>query len=165
MRIIIIILVMIAPMALQSQPSIERTVIGSAGGYSEAGNVSLSYTVGETCVKTRTHASIVLTEGFQQAGNEPVSVDFSEVGAGIKVFPNPTADKLILQLNTGGNTENDFIFEIIDIRGRKLFSASRRGVSGEYIEEFDFSTYSSGMYYIIIRSKEYIKRIKVEKLD
>lgn len=49
-----------------AQVQLSRTVIGSTGGFSEAGPVSLSATVGEAVPGTFNAGGIMLTQGFQQ---------------------------------------------------------------------------------------------------
>ncbi|HCQ29485.1 MAG TPA: hypothetical protein DIU39_04300 [Flavobacteriales bacterium] len=49
-----------------AQTTLERSVISSAGNYSEQSSVWLSYTVGEPVVFTGNGNSVILTQGFQQ---------------------------------------------------------------------------------------------------
>ena len=53
-----------APLAAQS---LSPTVIASAGGTGTAGGVTLSWTVGETAVRTLDNGTNILTQGFHQA--------------------------------------------------------------------------------------------------
>ncbi len=46
--------------------SIERSVVASSGDYYEAGNISLSWTLGEIATETHTSGNTILTQGFQQ---------------------------------------------------------------------------------------------------
>jgi len=53
--------------------SISSSVVASAGGYSEAGEISLSWTLGELAVETFTASELILTQGFQQSKSFPES--------------------------------------------------------------------------------------------
>ena len=54
---------------------IERQVIGSTSNESSNGNITISSTVGEPAILTKTNGVIIITEGFQQ----PIIVTISEV--------------------------------------------------------------------------------------
>ena len=49
-----------------SAQEIERQVVGTTGNESTNGNITISSTVGEPAVLTRTDGTVILTEGFQQ---------------------------------------------------------------------------------------------------
>lgn len=51
---------------LNAQVSIERQVIGSAGGFDTGTGFTISSTVGEPMVTTETGTNILITQGFQQ---------------------------------------------------------------------------------------------------
>ncbi|MDA3843177.1 MAG: T9SS type A sorting domain-containing protein [Candidatus Kapabacteria bacterium] len=159
-----IIIILLLPVILCAQPSLERSVIGSTGGSTEAGGVNLSYTVGETCVVTRIDGSIVLTEGFQQMQDTELSVEIAEINTDIKVYPNPTADKLVLNLNFGDDAKaRNFVFLVTDLKGAILQTITCDAIARNHTEEIDFSKYVSGIYFIVIRTNEFTRSIKVQK--
>ena len=67
MRIFLLLTAICFSFTLQGQTSLERQVIGSMGGFSNAGNTRVAFTVGEPIVTTEYGPSIALTQGFHQA--------------------------------------------------------------------------------------------------
>jgi hypothetical protein len=67
-KIIILLFSVIFLGSLQAQVTNEQQVISSAGNYSEAGGLSLSWTLGETVIATFENGNLILTQGFQQPG-------------------------------------------------------------------------------------------------
>ena len=75
------------------------TVIASAGNYSEAGGISLSWTLGEVAVTTLTQGDIVLTQGFQQSFLKDVGFGVHPINWQIAAYPNPVVDELRIQFD------------------------------------------------------------------
>lgn len=51
--------------------TLERSVIGTTGSSSTAGNIHISSTVGEAVIQTGQSGSFILTQGFQQPDANP----------------------------------------------------------------------------------------------
>ncbi|MEX0811713.1 MAG: T9SS type A sorting domain-containing protein [Chitinophagales bacterium] len=149
--------------------SIERQVVSSYGAYAETGGLSLSSTVGEVATSTLTGADIILTQGFQQPAPEELNVGIERVvqNMNITAYPNPTSQKVILELSS--DKELEILIELFDISGRKLNtgSADQLTVLGRSLHEIDLSTYSSGQYIIHLSDRRgtHKESIKVQKID
>jgi gliding motility-associated-like protein len=66
-KLIHIVIVLLLPVTLAAQVgSITPVLVGSAGNFSSAGNISLSASVGEPMVVTANAPTMILTQGFQQ---------------------------------------------------------------------------------------------------
>jgi hypothetical protein len=65
-KILILLLNIFFLISLHAQITNEQQVISNGGNYSEAGGMSLSWTLGETVIATFDNGGLVLTQGFQQ---------------------------------------------------------------------------------------------------
>ena len=65
-KILILLFNIIFLISLHAQITNEQQVISNGGNYSEAGGMSLSWTLGETVIATFENGGMVLTQGFQQ---------------------------------------------------------------------------------------------------
>lgn len=133
--------------------SIERSVIGAYGASGSNGSIEVDMTVGEVAVTTGQSGTLIVTQGFHQPDDgitgieEPLSllVDYS-------LYPNPTTDKLYLELAAENNTE--LLVEIVDVRGRNTpLEAVSLMVSGQVsTTEWDTSRLAEGMYMVVIKN-------------
>jgi Secretion system C-terminal sorting domain len=166
MRKFILLIFSLMPVILFSQVSLERQVIGSAGGENSAGNLSVSYTVGEAMIETIASGTLILTQGFQQPTDEAVGISIPEFEVEISAYPNPTGDVVILEIQTVEDI--DLMLEIRDILGRKvLVDGKKLIISGLLREEIDFSPLPSGNYFIVLRTLDnsIVKSIKIQKVQ
>ncbi len=146
--------------------SVERQVIGSTGGYSAQSNVSASYTVGEAVIQTAAAGNIILTQGFQQPDNQ--SVGIVDVANNIKIsaYPNPTTDKVIVEINA--EAESQFSFQVYNALGQLvLLPASLQQTGSVALHQFDFSLLSPANYFIAINSDNlhFTKTIQITKTN
>ena len=65
-KIIILLFSVFFLVSVHAQITNEQQVISNGGNYSEAGGMSLSWTLGETVIATFENSGMVLTQGFQQ---------------------------------------------------------------------------------------------------
>jgi hypothetical protein len=72
-----------------SAQSLERSVIGSAGGGATVGANFITWTVGEPVTITAVAGSVILTQGFQQPADAPNAVKTSRNSV-FSVYPNPS---------------------------------------------------------------------------
>lgn len=104
---------------LSAQISIERQVIGAAGGYSSTPNLKISDTAGEVAVTTVISGTVILTQGFQQAGeNEITDLEDLAIEVSYKVYPNPTTDQLFVEITRDQFAE--IYLELFDMAGRSF---------------------------------------------
>ncbi len=164
MKNILVIIVFLLPLAVFSQ-TLDRQVIGSAGAYAEAGNISMSYTVGEAVVATGTSGTIVLTQGFQQPDNMMVGIESIESGISINAYPNPTSGEIILDFTVVNPAE--FTIEIFDVSGKLMMNPETLKVENSTKHQMDFSEFSSGNYFIVMKNQDGTmnSNIKVQKID
>jgi hypothetical protein len=150
--------------AAGSAQSLDRQVIGSTGGYTETGNLSVSYTVGETVIETAEAGTIVLTQGFQQPDEQFIGIEVAGTGIAITAYPNPTEGIIILDIRTV-NPEQ-LTIAVFDAAGRQVLSSEMLQVHTEAKHPMDFSSLAAGNYLIRLSAAEgSASTLKVLKVD
>ncbi len=166
MKNLIITLLFILPLISQAQLSLERQVIGATGNYSTAGTISLSATVGEPVVTTAVSGTLTLTQGFQQAEtsfSDGVD-DLHQWLVDYSLYPNPTQDQLILELNTEVPMQLDL--EVYDVLGRSVgISVEDWQVKGVDEKTLDLKNLAVGAYLLVLKDHDgkVLHTFKVEK--
>ncbi len=135
--------------------SLTPTVISTAGHFNSTGGYSLSGTIGELAVTTLDPGgSYILTQGFQQPFELDVqdSSDDLLMNWSVSAYPNPVSDFL----NVRFNIENpvDFIIEIIDITGKKLWIRNFPEITPQEVISIDLSRYVRGVYMLRISTPD-----------
>lgn len=128
------------------------TVIASAGNYSEAAEISLSWTLGEVAVTTLSNGSLVLTQGFQQSFLEDVGFSMDPIQWQIIAYPNPVNDELRIQFDVTEPT--DFLVEIQDVSGRLLSQEEYSQVFPGDIIPVEMASYKQGVYFFRISTTD-----------
>ena len=102
--------------------SLSHSVIGSAGEYQSNGNVSLSFTVGETFTETFSGADHTLTQGFQQPFEDEDDVNqiFGSQSANLNIayYPNPVRQEV--NVNITSDVQSDYELTLHTITGQQL---------------------------------------------
>lgn len=132
-----------------SAQSIERQEVSTAGNYSTASNVSLSWTLGQpTLVETFTGTNITLTQGFQQVELGTTSVDNAQAGKLlVTVFPNPSSYQFNFTFTTTSNGE--MLYRVYDSRGRLLVMQDNIKVeSGATMQTIETDGWAQGIYHL-----------------
>lgn len=132
---------------LYAQVSLDRSVVGSAGSDTTNGQLSLSMTLGEPIVATAIQGNLVLTQGFQQADvTGSVSIDpVLDVELVYRVFPNPTADKVVVRLSH--DKPLALRLRVFDNLGRSVLPALEYVQSdGTHDKSLDLSQLAEGVY-------------------
>ncbi|MCI4669026.1 MAG: T9SS type A sorting domain-containing protein [Bacteroidia bacterium] len=153
---------MLLTVSLLSAQTLSRQVISSTG----SANNQLSYTVGESVVKTAIAGSFILTQGFQQPDETAVNVKKPiEVLVNYKLFPNPSHDKVFLELNSAQAL--DLKFDMIDMAGKQVRNAEQIKFNGKVKKEIDLTHVASGNYLlrIMTASGEAVKSLKFTRTD
>ena len=88
------------------------SVIGSAGASFSNSTASTDLTVGEVMIETFSNNTI-LTQGFHQ-GIEDINSNVVNLDINTKVYPNPTTNFLIIELEQNVNAE----LLVYDINGK-----------------------------------------------
>ncbi len=164
MKKLLITIIALLPVLAFGQ-SLDRQVIGSAGDYASAGNVQLSWTVGEVATTTESSGNLLITQGFQQPDGLVVGIQSPVSGLSINLFPNPTEDMLVLKLSS--KDAKELQLQWFDMLGQVLGKMQTATVYGEYSHEYDLSYFAPGTYFLVMRDKQgrFIESIKVEKLN
>jgi Secretion system C-terminal sorting domain len=137
--------------------SIERQVIGSAGG-SFSGTFQLDWTAGETVTNTASSGSVILTQGFQQPPAVPNAIKSISTPMQLKVYPVPTSNEVNL-IWTG--EKPNFTLQLYSISGALLYS-------GNWNEQNDFkidlTSFSQGIYNLNFTSEKENFTVRLSKI-
>jgi len=122
MKKLVLLFSLIHVLVIVNAQSLERSVIGSAGGEVTSGNITLSFTVGEVAVQTLISGNIILTEGFQQPINSLMQI------SGTVAYANDVSTALeALQLNLVDVNNNVVQSTMTDATGYYLFAGITPG--------------------------------------
>ncbi len=100
-----------------------QEAIPASGGEASGTGGSASYTVGQTFYHTNTGINGSVSEGVQQPFEISILTEIEsavEISLNILVYPNPTSDFLIL--NVEESDFSDLSFQLFDTQGRVLQS-------------------------------------------
>lgn len=159
---ILLMLLGIGSISICPAQTLSRSFIGTTGSTHQ----QLSYTVGETVINTGTTNNEVLTQGFQQG--EKIIGTFIDPLLGETTFvlyPNPTTEKLILEIDT--DQRRKLQVEFIDIRGRRVIPIQKVETGQALPHEFDVSSFATATYILLLKNEagQPLKSIRFEKLD
>lgn len=126
--------------------SISRSVISSGG----SNNDQLSSTLGESVIATASGSDLILAQGFQQPDELwATSADPLLGKATFRLYPNPTREKLILEIES--EESRKIAVEFIDMRGRKVSKALPIEIGSNSEHTFDVSNYAVGTYMLLLK--------------
>ena len=133
------------------------SVVSSSGDSYSNGSVIMDYTLGEIVVETHTNSTTILTQGFHQ-GVLKVNTSVENIDIKTKVYPNPTTNFLIIELEKNVNAD----ILVYDING-KLVIKDR--LNNEQQKQLDFSFLKQGNYllHINIADKKSVYQINKSK--
>lgn len=129
----------------------------SAGGKA-TGNGSVTYTVGQNIYTTNIGTNGSVSQGVQQSLEIFVlsNKDFKELNLNAYTYPNPTKDKVTLELS---NLELiNLSFTLFDIKGRTLL----KGIIKEKNTNIIMKDYSAGVYLLKVHQQN--KELKTFKI-
>lgn len=136
-----------------------QEVVASGGNYYETGQISISWTLGETVIETFGSSDLILTQGFQQpvltvsTYIEDPGLDFQ-----ISAFPNPTREHV--NISTDLSDADNLIYRVYDMQGRFIISDRLEGAQTRVV----FDDFHPGAYFIrIIRNDKPVKIFKIIK--
>ncbi|MEC9209748.1 MAG: T9SS type A sorting domain-containing protein [Bacteroidota bacterium] len=147
-------LLLFSPLLVFGQVTSPSLISNSGDSYSN-NNVNMDFSIGEIVIETHQNNEI-LTQGFHQEILQ-ISTGISELDLVTKVYPNPTSDFVIVEL------ENDNTGEILiyDINGKLMLSDK---LNNERKKQFDFSKFSQGNYLLHINIKDKRDIYKIQKI-
>lgn len=136
------------------------------GNTSNAENPSHIYTEEGiyTIVLTVSNADGCTDTGIQtiEVSGGVTSVDELSEGQNIRVFPNPTSDKISVLFDLSKTTQVDV--QLTDLLGRSILSLGTESYLKEEIN-IDLSAYSSGVYFLVCQLKDQKFVKKIIKMD
>jgi hypothetical protein len=143
---------------------LSHQVLLPAAGVIYTAGFTYSQTIGETAVELFSSSGYFLTQGFQQ----PRFLMLPGVppsGTGVKAYPNPVTDFVNVELF--GETGRSIRITMSNISGNAVYSKDLSFNNGYwYIQEIPVSDLSSGLYFIVVVSKDGVLRraFKIEKI-
>lgn len=150
--------------ALKGQIELDPRVVSSGGGYHEAEDLSVSWTLGELAVTTLTGGDMVLTQGFQQPFDVGVGIAPDRVNWKISVFPNPVGNQLKVRFHL--ESAGDYLLEVQDVTGRIISQGLHQRVNPGDMVGINTSSYTPGIYFLKVLSpdREQIQVTSIRKL-
>ena len=133
------------------------SVVSSSGDSYSNGNVIMDYTLGEIVVETHTNSTTILTQGFHQ-GDLKVTTSVVNLDIKTKIYPNPTTNFLIIELEKNVNAE----LLVYDINGKLVI---KNKLNDERQKQLDFRFLKQGNYllHINIADKQSVYQINKSK--
>lgn len=140
----------------------DPTVIASASGEGRAGNVSISWTLGETAIRTGHSINRIITEGFHQPGMILSPRMVRQGSININIAPNPTYSAI--QVNVQTDVEEDMLIYLNDIKGTQMLYQRLPAKINQ--TTLNVQGLATGIYFLQIRntSGSLFKSFKVIKL-
>jgi hypothetical protein len=133
------------------------SVISSSGDSYNNGGIMMDYTLGEIVIETYTNSNTILTQGFHQ-GDLKVTTAVVNLDIKTKIYPNPTTNFLIIELEKNVNAE----LLVYDINGKIVIKDK---LNEEQKKQLDFSFLNQGNYllHINIADKQSVYQINKSK--
>lgn len=123
---------------------IDPTVVAPSGGFSRTGNVSVSWTVGQTAVDLRAGHFGTLSEGFQHAHLTVIPMRDRRIPFTLSLSPNPTRHSVLITMD---GVENDMTLVLFNLLGEPVLRQQVRG--GEQLARMSFESLPSGLYLLV----------------
>ena len=132
------------------------TVITNSGGTFSNSSVIMDFSIGELAVQTLQNNEI-LTQGFHQ-GDLKVTTAIFNLGIKTKIYPNPTTNFIIVELEKNVNAD----IKVYDINGKIVIEDK---LNDENQKQLDFSFLKQGNYLlnINIADKQSVYQINKSK--
>lgn len=143
---------------------LSHQVLVPLAGVASDNHVSYSQTVGETAVELFGCSEYLFTQGFQQPAFKFAN-EVPPAGNGVKVYPNPVSDFVVVELF--GESSRTFRIDIINITGTVVQSLKKEfNYQYWYREQQDIGHLIKGFYIIRIKSEDGLidRSFKIEKI-
>jgi hypothetical protein len=157
-RSILFIFTILLAFSLSAQ--VKQEVIASAGGYSVASGVSLSWTLGETIIPTFTNGGLTLTHGFQQQLIVTAVEENLEDVVKVTLYPNPASD--IVNIKLGSPLDGEVKLFLLDSRGKLIKTDFMEETAVE--KEINLQDLPAGLYLLKMTKGKLSNVYKVVKL-
>lgn len=124
-----------------------QQVLASAGDFLKNTSGSLSFTLGELVIDTKTNTNGTLTQGFQQTKLTVTAIkELPGNNFHIVAYPNPTTNVLFLKSETGSSIK--FTYSLFDANGKLLIKNSTKLSEAE----ISFESMVPAIYYLKVTS-------------
>jgi hypothetical protein len=147
-------------LAFSLSAQVKQEVIASAGGYSVASGVSLSWTLGETIIPTYTSGGLTLTHGFQQQLIVTAVEENLEDVVKVTLFPNPASDVVNIKLESPLDGEVKLF--LLDSGGKLIKTDFMEKTAVE--KEINLQDLPAGLYLLKMTKGKLSNAYKVVKL-
>ena len=131
------------------------TVITNSGGTFSNSSVIMDFSIGELAVQTLQNNEI-LTQGFHQ-GDLKVTTAVFNLGIKTKIYPNPTTNFIIVELEKNVNAD----IKVYDINGKIVIEDK---LNDENEKQLDFSFLKQGNYLLHINISDKQSVYKIQKI-
>ena len=160
----ILLLTLLLPLVTFCQVEKERDVVASAGDYSTTASMEVSWTVGEPAVISTETASLIVSEGFQQADVNLIGIEDAYEPELFMVYPNPVSDVLNFEIESKETME--LRGEVYDMMGRCVNTVPLFRVNAAYSGQIDFSQLPAGKWFLQFSSPsgKFVKTCTVTKI-
>jgi hypothetical protein len=133
--------------------SIDRDIISPAGGFYETGSIQMAWVIGDLVMGAYDLGHLVVS--FNPGTNLR---DYTTITGQPTVYPNPTMDKVFLNLDMD-HIENCRYY-LYDLQGREI---QNRNITAK-LTELSFAPFESGVYILrIIKEKTLVQEFKIIK--
>jgi hypothetical protein len=161
-RYILILICTLCAVSVGAQ-QIKQQVISSAGGYnvsSGTGQISISWTLGETIIPSFTNGGLTLTHGFQ--GTLIITAVEENILNPVKVniYPNPTSEIIEIEFDTP--VDGEISLFLLDAQGKLV--KTDKIEAGTTNKEINMQNFSSGIYYLRLTKGRLVNVYRVVKL-
>ncbi|MBO4655697.1 MAG: T9SS type A sorting domain-containing protein [Bacteroidales bacterium] len=139
-----------------------QSAVVPAGGTANGSGGSVSYTVGQIADQKMDGGGRYMIEGVQQPYEiQVVGVNiYPDIDLSATVYPNPTADKLILSIKDFEIPSAGLTLQLFDLNGKQL----KTMLIEDAETEIDFSGYAAATYQLrVVNGKQLMKTFKVVK--
>lgn len=162
--LLLVTVVWISLTAFSQNVMLSPSVIASAGNSSTAGNINLSWTLGELAVTTLDQGGIILTQGFQQSFPKSTGLSLDPILWQIIAYPNPVNNELNVQFDLVEPT--DFVIEFQDVSGRIISQEQYKEVFPGDVLPLSMTSYKPGVYFLRIATTDHeqVRVISIRKL-
>jgi hypothetical protein len=142
-RLLALVLLVLSAWTVQAQ-RIDPAALSGSGGFVQTPRMSVSWTVGQTAVETRSGHFGTLSEGFQQAFLKVIPIRERSLPFTLDLYPNPTRHSLLVTMNGGGEAMTLVLFDLL---GQPVLRHQMR--EGDTVARLPFANLSSGMYLLV----------------
>lgn len=143
---------------------ISPEIVSSSGAIFQGQTIQLDWTLGEIAITSINNSSVQVTQGFHQPNFLITkTIDYPKQIGEIKVYPNPTSDRIVMDLKFEKNRK--VVVRLMTINGQTLKTTELDGLT---ITDFmEISHLPSGNYFLnfSIDNNAYSSTYKIQKIN